>query len=71
MTGVALKPVLAKKKAVNHVEAKETEVNAVNEEPEEVINDYEDGSSVSDMDENVVHVDFDIADVVYESHLPQ
>jgi hypothetical protein len=61
----------AKKKAVSQVEAKETEVNAVEEEPDVVINDYEDGSSISDMDENVVHMDFDIADVVYESQLPQ
>ncbi|PLW05123.1 hypothetical protein PCANC_28694 [Puccinia coronata f. sp. avenae] len=52
----------AKKKAVSQVEAKETDVNAVEEEPDEVINDYEDGSSISDMDENVVHMDFDIAD---------
>ena len=56
---------------MNHVEAGGTEVDEIEEGPEEVINDFEDGSSVSDMDENVVHMDLDIADVVLNNHLPQ
>ena len=46
---------------MNHVEAEGTEGDTIEEGTEEVINDFEDGSSVSDMDENVVHMDLDIA----------
>ncbi|KNZ48453.1 uncharacterized protein VP01_5661g1 [Puccinia sorghi] len=59
-----------KRKNVNQVDARE-EISEPDKEDEESVHEFEEESSLSEMSNNIIQVDLDIADVVCDHHLPQ
>ena len=60
-----------KRKNVNQVDATGEQAEPEIAEKEESIHDFDDESSISEMSNNMIQADLDIADVVYDNLLPQ